>query len=75
MSTNVLPPQFNKYTRFHQEPNSELVLNESEQVIADSLLPNLIENVVVTRKFREFFSLLVRNGDLNIMLLKDPTLH
>ena len=42
-------------------PNSELVLNESEQLIADSLLPNLIGNGVDTRKYREVFSLPVRD--------------
>ena len=41
-------------------PNSELVLNESEQVIADSRLPNLIGNGVDTRKYREVFSLPAR---------------
>ena len=73
MSTNVLPPQCNKNLHFlsRTTPNSELVLNESEQVIADSLLPNLIGNGVDTRNCREVFSLPVRDGGLNIMLPTD----
>ena len=50
---------------------SELVLNESKQVIANSLLPNLIGNGVNTRKYREASFLPVRDGGLNIMLPRD----
>ena len=46
-------------------------MNESEQVITGSLLPNLIGNGVDTRKYREAFSLPVRDGGLNIMLPRD----
>ena len=46
-------------------------MNEPEQVIVDSLLPNLIGNGVDKRKYQEVFSLPVRDCGLNIMLPRD----
>ena len=46
-------------------------MNESEQAIAGSLLPNLIGNGVDARKYREVVSLKIRDGGLNTMLPRD----
>ena len=46
-------------------------MNESQKVMADYLLPTVIGNGVDTRRYREVFSLPVRDGGLDIMLPRD----
>ena len=52
-------------------PNSSRLLVESEKIIHDSLIPSMINHPTYDDKYRQIFSLPVREGGLNISLPED----
>ena len=52
-------------------PNIEDLLGECKKSINDELLPNLLKNPVSNEKYRNIFSLPMREGGLNILKPED----
>ena len=52
-------------------PNSEVLIDKTESIINDDLIPSIVNHPTYNDKYRKIFSLPVREGGLSILLPED----